>query len=144
MNKRDYSIYLARWAESENEIRSIRSEVFIKEQHVPEELEWDGMDEEAIHVIAMDENQQPVGTGRLLSTGQIGRMAVLPQERNKGIGSDMLDTLIRYAQQHLATTVFLNAQLYAVGFYKRHGFVQVGENFEDANIPHCKMVHNIK
>lgn len=142
MNKKDYSIQMVNWSDHWNEIKSIRTQVFIIEQHVPEKLEWDGLDENAIHVIAVNKNKKPVGTGRLLPTGQIGRMAVLQNERNKGIGSDILKKLIKYASENLTSVLFLNAQLYAIDFYERHGFVRVGEIFEDANIPHCKMVHD--
>ena len=142
MSETGHSVRLASWPDDQENIKSVRRQVFIIEQHVPEELEWDGLDEEAIHIIAVDNKNKIVGTARLLPTGQIGRMAVLPNERNKGIGSDMLRLLLNYSSENFTRQIFLNAQLQAISFYEQHGFVQTGEIFDDANIPHCKMVHN--
>ncbi len=120
-------------------IKTVRQEVFIEEQHVPEELEWDEYDDSAIHVAAYDANNHVVGTARLLSNGHIGRMAVLQARRNQGIGSAMLDKLLHVARQQNLAKVFLHAQTSAIGFYERHGFETLGEEFMDAGIPHCYM-----
>lgn len=143
MSDKSYSVKLANWTEYRDDIRSIRTQVFIDEQNVPEDLEWDGLDEDAVHVIAINnQSKKAVGTARLLQTGQIGRMAVLKNERNKGIGSNMLKLLIKYAWDNQIVPLFLHAQLSAVDFYRQHGFEETGGIFNDANIPHCKMIHS--
>ena len=124
-------------------IRKVREQVFIQEQHVPEALEWDGLDEEAIHVVAQDNHKQVIGTARLLKDGHIGRMAVLPIWRQQGVGSAMLKALLLIAQQRKLPKVFLHAQISATGFYERHGFHALGEEFMDAGIPHHYMERNL-
>jgi len=121
------------------EIKAVREQVFILEQHVPEELEWDEHDAKAIHVVALDTNDQVIGTARLLNDGHIGRMAVLEAWRNNGIGSAMLEKLLLLAQQRKLSKVFLHAQTAAIGFYENHGFITLGEEFMDAGIPHRYM-----
>ena len=120
-------------------IKAVREQVFIQEQHVPEELEWDEHDAKAIHVVALDTNDQVIGTARLLNDGHIGRMAVLAAWRNNGIGSAMLEKLLLLAQQRKLSKVFLHAQTAAIGFYENHGFRTLGEEFMDAGIPHRYM-----
>lgn len=124
-------------------IKTVRETVFIQEQHVPEELEWDGLDEAASHVIALDSHGQIIGTARLLDNGHIGRMAVLPQWRHHGVGSAMLSALLRLARQKHLTRVFLHAQTTAIDFYTRHGFSVQGEEFMDAGIPHRHMERDL-
>ena len=121
------------------EIKAVRERVFIQEQHVPEALEWDGLDDEAIHVVAQDNHAQVIGTARLLQDGHIGRMAVVPEWRHQGVGSAMLRELLEIAQQWKLPRVFLHAQTSATGFYERHGFHKQGEEFMDAGIPHRYM-----
>ena len=98
-------------------IKFIREEVFIKEQHVPVELEWDGLDEKAVQLLVTN-NGQPVATSRMLDDGHIGRMAVLPTYRNQGIGRQMLHKLIKTAKHNGLDKVFLSAQVDAFVFYK--------------------------
>ncbi len=117
-------------------IRAVRERVFIQEQHVPETLEWDGLDETATHVVAQDKHVQVIGTARLLRDGHIGRMAVLPAWRHQGVGSAMLKQLLVIAEQWKLAKVFLHAQTSATGFYERHGFYPLGDEFMDAGIPH--------
>jgi len=106
---------------------------------VPRELEWDTRDAEAIHVLAEDAAGRPLGTARLLATGQIGRMAVLADWRSRGIGRGMLRMLLQLARKERLPPPWLNAQTTAVGFYRRAGFVEQGEQFLEAGIPHCRM-----
>lgn len=121
------------------DIKAVRTRVFIQEQHVPEALEWDGLDDEAIHVVAQDKHAQVIGTARLLQDGHIGRMAVVPEWRHQGVGSAMLRELLVIAQQWNLTRVFLHAQTSATGFYERHRFHPQGKEFMDAGIPHRYM-----
>jgi predicted GNAT family N-acyltransferase len=124
---------------AEDGIRSVRERVFVNEQHVPLELEWDGLDESASHVIAVDEQGAVIGTGRLLADGHIGRMAVIQPWRQQGVGSALLQALCTLAENQGLQDVFLSAQTHAVGFYRRHGFVVHGDEFLDAGIPHLNM-----
>lgn len=135
-----FTIKKVNWQDHQQDLSAIRTEVFIKEQHVPVDLEWDGLDYEAIHVLVLDSDNHPIGTGRLLSTGQIGRMAVLQPWRRQGVGSAILDCLLEAAREHAVTPVFLNAQVSAIAFYQRHGFTAEGDVFDDAGIPHRRMI----
>lgn len=140
MQNPDFTVRAALWQEDAAGLIYIRRSVFIEEQDVPESLEWDGLDDTAIHVLAYELIENTViGTARLLPNGHIGRMAVLPSWRRKGVGSALLQTLLAYAQQKHLYKVFLHAQLSAKGFYQHLGFTQHGEIFEDAGMPHCYM-----
>lgn len=121
-----------------NAIKYIREQVFINEQHVPEVLEWDGLDDDAVQLLVMD-NEQPVATSRMLPDGHIGRMAVMPSYRNQGVGSQMLSTLIDIARHKGLSRVFLSAQVEAIDFYRKHGFTVNGDTYMDAGIPHKDM-----
>jgi len=138
MNK-NLTLLQTTWQQHKKELSKIRREVFIKEQNVPETLEWDEFDKEAIHILVFDENQKPIATGRLKIDGQIGRMAVIKSQRKQGIGSAVLKALLQHSQQHAFPKPFLHAQLSAVNFYKKHGLVEYGHEFMDANIPHRSM-----
>ena len=120
-------------------IRHVRETVFVKEQSVPLELEWDGRDETATHAIARLRNGQIIATARLLADGHIGRMAVLKERRGMGVGSALLKTLCTQAADRGIEKVQLAAQTHATGFYQNHGFVIEGEEFLDAGIPHRSM-----
>jgi predicted GNAT family N-acyltransferase len=124
-------------------IKTVREQVFIQEQHVPVALEWDGLDDEAMHVVALNNHNQVIGTARLLQDGHIGRMAVIPLWRHQGVGSALLKELLLIAQQRTLSKVFLHAQTTAIGFYERHGFRVLGEEFMDAGIPHHYMERHL-
>jgi D-hexose-6-phosphate mutarotase/predicted GNAT family N-acyltransferase len=130
------------WAEAEPELTAIRRAVFIEEQQVPEELEWDGEDESALHVLVTEDGQR-IACGRMLADGHIGRMAVLKDYRGRGAGRLMLKTLLMEAERLRRGRVFLNAQTQAAGFYAKYGFNTVGGEFPDANIPHVRMEKNL-
>jgi len=120
-------------------IELIRRKVFIEEQDVPEDLEWDGLDADAVQLLATDSEDKPVATARMLSNGHIGRMAVLPAWRGQGIGYALLTTLLAIARKRQIPGVYLNAQLSAIGFYAKAGFRTEGDTFQDAGIPHKRM-----
>jgi predicted GNAT family N-acyltransferase len=125
------------------DLRAVREQVFVLEQKVPLELEWDELDPKCRHVIARDAGNQPIGTGRLTPEHTIGRMAVLPAWRGKGVGAALLQTLLERAQDLGWTEVSLHAQVSAIGFYRRHGFTEVGEVYEEAGIPHRTMTRSL-
>jgi len=110
-----FSVRAATWHEDRAALQALRSEVFVVEQRVPEELEWDEVDATCIHVLAVDDQGRPLGTGRLLPDGQIGRMAVLPQWRRQGVGGAILEFLLDCAHRR-RIAVYLNAQTHAIGF----------------------------
>lgn len=124
-------------------IKFVREQVFINGQNVPVELEWDGLDNEAIQLLVTDKNK-PVATSRMLDDGHIGRMAVMPGYRNQGIGSKMLLKLIDIAKDKNLSTVFLSAQVEAIDFYQKHGFTINSETYMDAGIPHKDMILNLE
>jgi len=136
---RQYTVRLASWHDDRTALQNLRRRVFIIEQRVPETLEWDDADATSIHALALDAQGQPIGTGRLLPDGHVGRMAVIPQWRKHGVGSAILEFLIDRAWQQGHAAVHLNAQTHALDFYARHGFVAHGEEFMDAGIPHRRM-----
>ena|SRR5258708_33458295 len=119
----------------------IRRRVFIEEQNVPEAIEMDEDDAHAFHALAILDGK-PVGCGRYVAHGgevKIGRMAVLPDLRTRGIGREILLFLMRIAREHGYRSAILHAQLTAEGFYLKNGYVPVGEVFEEAGIEHRKM-----
>lgn len=135
----EYVIRQARWPDDEEVLREIRQRVFIDEQGVPAALEWDGMDADCIHVLAIRADQRPIGTGRLDPKGKIGRLAVLKPWRSRGIGSALLRTLIQLGKALDPHDLYLHAQVRALTFYQSHGFLSVGGRFVEAGIPHQKM-----
>jgi len=127
------------WLASEAMLRAIRTAVFVEEQGVPQELEWDGLDDHAYHVMAVAADGAPIGTGRLLQDGHIGRVAVLKQWRGKGVGKALLDILMVVANKMGYEEVKLHAQTRVADFYLRRGFVAQGREFMEAGIPHISM-----
>ena len=133
------------WAACEIDARVVRMAVFVVEQSIPIELEWDEWDEISLHAVAVNPVGEPVGTGRLLpasfdsrspSTGHIGRMAVLAAARRRGVGSAILQALMQAAPKQGFTDVVLHAQSYVAPFYAHHGFVIEGHEFVEAGIRH--------
>ena len=120
------------------DICAIRYEVFVNEQNVPKELEIDGLDIEAKHVLAFVD-EVPIGTGRILSDGHIGRVAVLKNYRGIGIGKSIMKDLIKWAQDMSLEKVWLSSQWHAHSFYLDFGFVCVDEIYKEAGIDHIKM-----
>ena len=132
-------IVIGDWNDLREDAQRLRIEVFVIEQGVPLELEWDEGDEVSIHAVAYDETGQAVATGRLLPDGHIGRMAVRQSARGQRIGSQVLKALLSEAAREGHTELVLHAQLHAWTFYERHGFVGEGEEFMEAGIPHRRM-----
>jgi len=127
------------WQASELEIRRIRTAVFVEEQNVPAELDFDGLDKQCIHWLAYDATNAAVGTGRLLPDGHFGRMAVLAPNRKRGIGDAIMRAVIETAKTEKLPELYLHAQLTALPFYSGLGFVSYGKEFMDADMPHIAM-----
>ena len=131
-------IHVVDWHDRRDALQAIRKSVFIDEQHVPENLEWDGHDDTCIHFLATIDSI-PVATARLTPQGQIGRMAVLRAYRRKGIGSQLLARVIEHAGSIGHKQLFLHAQVTVIRFYEQHGFIAEGDVFMDAGIEHQSM-----
>ena len=134
-----YSIREVSWDEAGARLSALRRCVFVQEQGVPESLEWDGLDPECRHVLAQSASGEAIGTGRLLPDGHIGRMAVLPSWRRRGVGSALLAELVAMARHRGDDRVVLHAQAYVIDFYRRAAFEAAGEQFMEAGIPHVVM-----
>jgi predicted GNAT family N-acyltransferase len=133
-----FEVRLVAWDEACAALASVRRAVFIVEQQVPEDLEWDEADAVALHALATADGV-PVGTARLLPDGHIGRIAVLRAWRGQGVGDALLASMLAAARERGFEAALLNAQVQALDFYRRHGFVAEGEVFLDAGIPHRAM-----
>lgn len=131
-------VHIVDWQDKQDTLKSIRKSVFIDEQHVPKELEWDGRDTECTQFLASI-NSIPVATARLTTEGQIGRMAVLKDFRGKGIGSQLLAAVIEQAKHAGYKRIFIHAQISVIKFYQQHGFTVEGDVFIDAGIEHRSM-----
>lgn len=137
-----YTVRGADWARDRERLRQVREPVFVHEQRVPLEMEWDEDDETALHALAEDADGRPVGTGRLTGDGRIGRvgrMAVLKEWRGRGVASAILEWLTEAARERGFEEIVLNAQVSAISFYRRFGYTEEGEEFQDAGIPHRRM-----
>ena len=138
-----YTLSIGTWTELGQAAAQLRVEVFVREQGVPFELEYDSEDAGSLHAIAHNRLGQVLATGRLLApepgVGKIGRMAVKQVMRGSGLGRAVLDALVAAASKRGDQYVLLNAQRSAEGFYKRAGFVSQGETFEEAGIAHVQM-----
>jgi predicted GNAT family N-acyltransferase len=127
------------WARDEASLRAVRIAVFVIEQNIPEALEWDEHDAASVHVLAVDAAGAPVGCGRLLPDGHVGRLAVLSDWRGRGVGAALLAHLTALAYARGDRRVLLHAQVQAMPFYARYGYAPVGEPFVEAGIPHRTM-----
>lgn len=132
------------WRESREELQHIRETVFISEQHVPSELEWDDDDLDSIHFLARDDEGKPRGCVRLTPSGQISRLSVLEPSRNQGIGRALLDAVEAEARKRRMDEVFLHAQTHATSFYEAAGFSVTGGIFLEAGIPHRQMFKDLQ
>jgi len=128
------------WQEGQPDLEAVRIDVFVMEQHVPQDIEMDDRDASCLHVLAKDKTQ-PIGTGRIdiEKQGKIGRVAVLQEYRGQGVGKAIMDSLETMARKAHLSTVWLNAQISAQPFYEHQGYVPSGDTFLEANIPHCRM-----
>lgn len=117
-------------------LRAVRTKVFVEEQGITPEIEFDHLDPICHHLLARDSLGQPIGTARLTPDGRIGRMAVLAEYRGRGVGASLLRGLLEKARHLGIETVTAHAQIAALGFYQRLGFAVEGEVFSEAGIPH--------
>ncbi|HET7060784.1 MAG TPA: GNAT family N-acetyltransferase [Nitrosospira sp.] len=141
------SVRLIDWQRDSRALRDIREAVFIREQNVPAELEWDEFDVQCLHFLAFNPEGNPVGTARLLlngTAGTLGRMAVLKEWRVRGVGSALVHGLLGEAKKRGISELALHAQTHAADFYERFGFRIEGKQFMEAGIPHVKMILHLQ
>ena len=134
-----FTVQRADWARDNAALSAIRRAVFVVEQQVPEEEEWDALDAVSRHVLALAADGAAIGAGRLLPDGRIGRMAVLQAWRGQGVGSALLRELLAMARDGGFSETNLHAQTHAMAFYRKHGYTPVGDEFMEAGIPHVAM-----
>lgn len=136
-------IEVGTWPQMQAGAQRVRTAVFVQEQGISPEDEWDQADDTAIHAVLFDCAGQALGNARLILTAPhlatVGRMAVLADARGQGHGSRLLKALLRCAQQQGCKEVHLSAQYTAETFYAAHGFVAVGQPYDDVGIPHVAM-----
>lgn len=132
------SIQQVTWQEAEQELRAVRTPVFIEEQFVTSEFEWDEIDADAVHLLATYKNQ-PVACLRIIQYQKIGRMAVLKTWRGIGLGAALLQEAVNVCKNHGSKYIRLSAQTYAIDFYRKAGFKQISEEYCDVDIPHVDM-----
>ncbi len=141
-------MYTTKWVSSTDnleEVRRIREKVFIKEQGVPAELEFDGSDKYAISILVYEDNT-PVATGRIIlieDNYTLGRICVLKEHRHKKLGSVVINELIKKAEELGAPEVHIHAQTHVIDFYKQLGFTEYGKEFKEAGIKHISMMRRI-
>lgn len=141
MKLEDFHLEPADWARASERdaLRGIRLEVFVREQQVPESLEWDELDAHSAHLLARGPTGEAIGCARLTPHGKIGRVAVRQPWRGQGIGAALVRALVDRARAQGLTEVALDAQVNAIAFYEREGFTAYGDIFDDAGIPHRAM-----
>jgi predicted GNAT family N-acyltransferase len=134
-----FTVHLLDWSAARAAARPVREAVFVQEQGVPLELEYDDLDPVSDHALALGADGRAIGTGRLIPDGRIGRMAVLRPARGQGVGAAILACLVARARERGMTEVVLSAQQHAVPFYTHHQFLAEGETYVEAGILHVKM-----
>lgn len=136
------TVQLVDYPTHRNILHQIRSAVFVEEQGVPADIEVDRWDPLCIHALAFCQGR-PAGTGRLLPDGHIGRVAVLPSMRHRGVGTRIMRRLLQVASHHGYEQVEISAQCHAIAFYRRLGFREEGLAYQEAGIKHVKMVKSL-
>jgi predicted GNAT family N-acyltransferase len=137
----EFTVTTADWDNDDDRAacEAVRTAVFVEEQKIPEHEEWDEHDDTSLHVIARDAAGTPIGTGRLLRDGIIGRVAVLKDWRGRKVGDAIMHLLIAEARKLGVRESVLHAQTYAIPFYERFGYQVEGHEFIEASIPHRRM-----
>jgi len=134
-----FTIRIVSWEADRARLQAVRGAVFIAEQQVPAELEYDSDDLACRHALALDARGQAIGCARLLCDGSIGRVAVLYAWRGRGVGSALLARLMDVARYAGFERVVLNARSDTCDFYSRYGFTPRGEEFVEVGIRHQRM-----
>jgi predicted GNAT family N-acyltransferase len=134
----DVKITQVTWREAESHLRAVRTPVFVEEQLVAPDCEWDELDASAVHLLAMLQSA-PIGCLRIIDFHKVGRMAVLKEFRRHGLGAALLLEAIKICKTHGSKNVYLSAQTHAIEFYQHCGFKVTSEVYQDLHIPHVDM-----
>ena len=126
------------WNDAENYLRAIRTPVFVEEQAVAPDFEWDELDASALHILALLDNQ-PIACLRIIDSCKIGRMAVLKEWRGMGLGTALLLEAVKICKTHGSKSIQLSAQTHAIGFYQQAGFKVTSSEYCNVHIPHVDM-----
>ena len=133
-----FTIRTGSWDELQNDAKLIREQVFIQEQQIAVEDEWDAEDTVSVHFVVYDQDQ-PIATARLLKNNSVGRVAVLKSHRGVGIGKLLMQQIIQKAKHEQREFLKLSSQVHAIQFYTGLGFKVEGEQYLDCGIPHIDM-----
>ena len=133
-----FTIRTGSWDELQNDAKLIREQVFIQEQQIAVEDEWDAEDTVSVHFVVYDQDQ-PIATARLLKNNSVGRVAVLKSHRGVGIGKLLMRQIIQQAKHQQREFLKLSSQVHAIQFYAGLGFKVEGEQYLDCGIPHIDM-----
>ena len=139
--KNNLKVEIVKWIDGHAQLKNIREKVFIKEQKVTPELEWDGMDENAMHFLVF-KDEEAIGCARAVvikNYMQLGRMAVLKKYRGQGVGSTLIENAIVTAKLKQLSSIHISAQCNAINFYVKFGFEVTGDTYLDAEILHRDM-----
>ena len=139
--KNNLKIEIVKWIDGLSQLKNIREKVFIQEQKVTPQLEWDGMDEKAIHFLVFND-KAAIGCARAIVIKdhmQLGRMAILKEYRGQGIGGALIEKAMTIAKLNQLSAIYIRAQCHAIDFYKKIGFVVTSDIYLDAEIPHRDM-----
>ena len=139
--KNNLKVEIVKWIDGYVPLTMIREKVFIEEQKVTPQLEWDGMDEEAIHFLVY-KDEKAIGCARAIvieNYMQLGRMAVLKEYRGEGIGNNLIEKAVITAKLNQLSSIHISAQCHAIDFYKKFGFKVISDIYLDAEIPHRDM-----
>ena len=142
--KNNLKIEIVKWIDGLSQLKNIREKVFIQEQKVTPQLEWDGMDEKAIHFLVFND-KAAIGCARAIVIKdhmQLGRMAVLKEYRGQGIGGALIEKAMTIAKLNQLSAIYISAQCHAIDFYKKFGFEVTSDIYLDAEIPHRDMTLN--
>ena len=137
-----FNIQIVTWASHQLQLRAVRTPVFIEEQAVTPEFEWDAIDASAVHLLTCL-NHEPIACLRIIDYKKIGRMAVLKQYRGNGLGAALLLEAVAICKAHGTKQITLSAQTHAISFYEKAGFKQVSGVYCDVDIPHVDMLLEI-
>ena len=139
--KNNLKVEIVKWIDSHTQLKNIREKVFIEEQKVTPQLEWDGMDEKAMHFLVF-KDEEAIGCARAVvikNYMQLGRMAVLKEYRGQGIGGALIEKAMTIAKLNQLSAIYISAQCHAIDFYKKFGFEVKSDIYLDAEIPHRDM-----
>lgn len=138
-----FDVQVGSWSQLKCYAMQIREQVFILEQQISPEDEWDMEDETSIHFVVFHEGEA-IATARLLQNHSIGRVAVIKAYRGKGVGFELMKFIIEFAQREKRPTLNLSAQVHALPFYQRLGFEPHGKEYLDCGIPHVYMTMQLE